>query len=101
MALPVSGRQAMEVDEMLQRAARQTFGESRGILIETSGSLAEPGIRVLDGILVEKIQYIVDFACLHSDFLYKFLHPIPAFFFIFPFFCGMILSGVNGRNSDV
>ena len=56
---------------------------------------------VLDGILVEKIQYIVDFACLHSDFLYKFLHPIPAFFFIFPFFRGMILSGVNGRKSDV
>ena len=45
LALPVSGLQAMEVDEMLQRAARQTFGESRGILIETSGSLAEPGIR--------------------------------------------------------
>ena len=50
LALPVSGLQAMEVDEMLQRAARQTFGESRGILIETSGSLAEPGIRCLENV---------------------------------------------------
>lgn len=59
LALPVSGRQAMEVDEMLQRVARQTFGESRGILIETSGSLAEPGIRCLENVSFYTILCVV------------------------------------------